>query len=113
MYTYLVQVNTASRLESNGESGRIHVSESTAELLIDGGKSHWLTKRPDLVKAKGKGDLQTYWVTIKSVSASTPDQPTATASSTGVPCDNDSEETDILKAMLRRYGRDETKNQSV
>lgn len=55
-------VNTASRMESNGEKGRIHVSEQTAEALRAKGKGHWLTAREDMIEAKGKGTLQTYWV---------------------------------------------------
>lgn len=56
-------VNTASRMESTGTPGRIQVSQATADELIRLGKSHWLSARPDLVQAKGKGDLQTYYVT--------------------------------------------------
>ena len=55
-------INTASRMESTGQAGRIQVSEETAELLRLDHKERWLTKREDLVFAKGKGDLQTYWV---------------------------------------------------
>jgi 3'5'-cyclic nucleotide phosphodiesterase/Adenylate and Guanylate cyclase catalytic domain len=56
-------MNTASRMESNGERNRIQVSQETADLIVAGGKGHWLTARADLIKAKGKGDLQTYWLT--------------------------------------------------
>ena len=42
-------VNTASRMESNGVKGRIHVSESTAKLL----PVKWLSMRQDKVVAKG------------------------------------------------------------
>lgn len=55
-------VNTAARMESNGQMGRIHVSSATADLLRALGKSQWLTKREDLVEAKGKGKMQCYWV---------------------------------------------------
>jgi hypothetical protein len=48
-------------MESNSERNRIQVSQSTADLLIADGKGHWLTPRKDLVNAKGKGLLQTYW----------------------------------------------------
>jgi class 3 adenylate cyclase len=58
-------MNTASRMESNGTAGKIHVSEATAEELIHQGKSHWLTPRHDKVMAKGKGELQTYWVSVR------------------------------------------------
>eukprot|EP00977_Amphora_coffeiformis_P014429 scaffold4042_cov165-Amphora_coffeaeformis.AAC.9 len=40
-------VNTASRMESNGVPGRIHVSQATANQLIAKGKGSWLTPRED------------------------------------------------------------------
>jgi class 3 adenylate cyclase len=55
-------MNTASRMESNGERGRIHVSQATADALIAKGKSSWVVARPDKITAKGKGEMQTYWV---------------------------------------------------
>ena len=55
-------VNTASRMESNGSKGRIHCSQSTADELINAGKAHWITAREDKIVAKGKGELQTYWI---------------------------------------------------
>jgi 3'5'-cyclic nucleotide phosphodiesterase/Adenylate and Guanylate cyclase catalytic domain len=59
-------VNTASRMESNGEKNRIQVSQKTADLLEQAGKGHWLTARSDKIQAKGKGELQTYWCCPKS-----------------------------------------------
>ena len=59
-------VNTASRMESLGQKGRIQVSEATADLLIKAGKQHWVTPRGDKVEAKGKGLMQTYWVDVAS-----------------------------------------------
>jgi class 3 adenylate cyclase len=59
-------VNTASRMESNSVAGRIHASESTALALAARGKGHWASPREDKVVAKGKGEMQTYWVQIKS-----------------------------------------------
>ena len=59
-------VNTASRMESNGLPGRIHCSQSTADELTELGRSHWLTPRVDKVVAKGKGEMQTYWVNVLS-----------------------------------------------
>ena len=66
-------MNTASRMESNGLAGKIHVSQATADELVKHGKSHWVTARPDKVIAKGKGELQTYWVSVrgKAVQSST------------------------------------------
>ena len=55
-------VNTAARMETNGAPHKIHISSDTADLLIEAGKEHWIKAREDLVKAKGKGEMQTYWV---------------------------------------------------
>ena len=57
-------VNTAARMESTGIRGRIQVSETTAELLRSGGKEAWLTRPEDQVLAKGKGAMNTYWLTV-------------------------------------------------
>jgi class 3 adenylate cyclase len=60
-------MNTASRMESNGLPGKIHISQETARLLIAAGKEHWVVPREEKVVAKGKGELQTYWlVTTKA-----------------------------------------------
>lgn len=64
-------VNTAARMESNGLPHRIQVSESTAKLLMEAGKRDWVAPRADLVAAKGKGTMQTYWVSDRAVPAST------------------------------------------
>ncbi|CAB9511379.1 Receptor-type guanylate cyclase gcy [Seminavis robusta] len=58
-------VNTASRMESTGQAGRIHASQSTADELIAQGKSNWVSARDHTVKAKGKGELQTYFITVQ------------------------------------------------
>ena len=57
-------MNTASRIESTGSPGRIHISRDTAEILVASGKEKWVTQREDEVFAKGKGTLQTYWLKI-------------------------------------------------
>lgn len=49
-------------MESTGHCNRIHVSQDTADLLQASGKSHWLQMRKERVSAKGKGELQTYWL---------------------------------------------------
>jgi hypothetical protein len=49
-------------MESTGERSRIQVSEETYRLLKQAGRDKWLTKRDRSVNAKGKGDLQTWWL---------------------------------------------------
>ena len=51
-------------MESNGQKGKIQVSQTTADLLIAAGKDKWLTPREDLIEAKGKGKMQCYWVDL-------------------------------------------------
>ena len=55
-------VNTAARIESTGFRNRIHLSHETAELLYKAGKPNWLRKRTETIVAKGKGEMQTYWL---------------------------------------------------
>jgi hypothetical protein len=55
-------VNTAARVESLGIRDRIHLSQETAEILHAAGKSNWITRRTDTIVAKGKGEMQTYWL---------------------------------------------------
>jgi class 3 adenylate cyclase len=64
-------MNTAARIESTGERGKIHLSEETADLLITSGKKHWLRKRGEMVSAKGKGELQTYWLNTRAAKTAT------------------------------------------
>ncbi|XP_072309542.1 atrial natriuretic peptide receptor 2 [Eucyclogobius newberryi] len=53
-------VNTASRMESNGEALRIHMSSATKEVLDEFGYFD-LQLRGD-VEMKGKGKMRTYWL---------------------------------------------------
>jgi len=55
-------VNTTARMESTGVPNKIHLSQETADLLVAAGKSQWLRTRREKVVAKGKGELQTYWL---------------------------------------------------
>jgi hypothetical protein len=63
-------VNTAARVESTGQRNKIHISQETANLITAAGKGHWVVPRPDLVVAKGKGELKTFWLFVKDGSAS-------------------------------------------
>ena len=49
-------------MESTGVPDKIQVSEATAAFLRKAGKGAWLTKREDMIEAKGKGKMVTYWV---------------------------------------------------
>jgi Adenylate and Guanylate cyclase catalytic domain/3'5'-cyclic nucleotide phosphodiesterase len=59
-------MNTASRVETTSEGGKIHISQECAEHLIGAGKSGWVEKRQDKVYAKGKGAIETYWLVTTS-----------------------------------------------
>ena len=63
-------MNTASRMESNGRGGHIHASQETAYELIRKGKVDWIVPREDKIVAKGKGELQTYWVVPSDIAPS-------------------------------------------
>ncbi|MBD2578079.1 PAS domain S-box protein [Oscillatoria sp. FACHB-1406] len=52
-------VNVASRMESQGEAGKIQVTEATYELL----KDRYSFEKRGLIPVKGKGDMVTYWLT--------------------------------------------------
>lgn len=51
-------MNTASRMESTGQAGKIQVSAVTADLISKAGKHYWLTQRDGTVSAKGKGEME-------------------------------------------------------
>jgi hypothetical protein len=86
-------------------ASKLHVSQSTAELLIAAGKSHWVVKRPDKVEAKGKGSMQTYWVEPSANGAS------GSQSSDGLDMASDSDgktkrllawNVDILRGLIKQ-----------
>jgi hypothetical protein len=53
-------------MESTGLRDKIQLSQETADLLIAAGKTNWLSQREDIVNAKGKGEMQTYWLEISA-----------------------------------------------
>lgn len=55
-------INTAARLQTTGQIGKIHISTACANELIQFGKGDWIQKRDEKVQAKGKGELETYWL---------------------------------------------------
>ncbi|KAL3929508.1 MAG: hypothetical protein SGARI_004729, partial [Bacillariaceae sp.] len=56
-------MNVTSRIENSSAKNKIHLSEQTADLLIAAGKGDWVEQRESKIVAKGKGELQTYWLT--------------------------------------------------
>lgn len=55
-------VNTASRMESSGEVGKVNISEATFDLLKDDPNFHF--EHRGKVTAKGKGNLDMYFVNL-------------------------------------------------
>jgi Adenylate and Guanylate cyclase catalytic domain len=98
-------VNTASRMESNGMPMQIQISDATAALLRDKNKGHWLSPRADKVVAKGKGEMQTFWLTAQA------DTHRTKSSSHGSSTNMDTETEDLHEALeaveqrLRNMGR--------
>lgn len=62
----MISLLLASRMESTGVTDRIQISQSTADILIGAGKEHWICPRDEIVEAKGKGTLKTYWLSPRS-----------------------------------------------
>lgn len=62
-------VNTASRMESTSDRNRIQMTQETADLLVEGGKEHWLIPRDDIVTPKGKRPMRTFWAVNQKFSA--------------------------------------------
>ena len=62
-------VNTSSRMESNGEPSRVHVSASFKAALTEksmypsaGSMGIRAVEREDVIEVKGKGRMKTYWL---------------------------------------------------
>ncbi|CAF1403604.1 unnamed protein product [Adineta ricciae] len=53
-------VNTASRMESNSEANKIHITKDTKELLDKTGR--FLMEKRGTIHIKGKGEMTTYWL---------------------------------------------------
>ncbi|CRK98556.1 CLUMA_CG011905, isoform B [Clunio marinus] len=62
-------VNTASRMESNGEALKIHMSSTTKQILDKFG-SFDVTLRGSIA-VKGKGEMMTYWLNGENVDTKT------------------------------------------
>ncbi|XP_052101287.1 guanylate cyclase soluble subunit beta-2-like isoform X3 [Mytilus californianus] len=60
-------VNTASRMESHGVPGRIHMSGSTAKVLMNDDKSDYILRDRGVIEVKGKGSMNTYILVGKGI----------------------------------------------
>jgi hypothetical protein len=85
-------MNTASRMESTGLRDKIQVSQDTHDLLLAAGKSKWVKAREEKVVAKGKGEMQTYWVAVGSSKKNSSDGDMSTA---GSEADKGSQSSDL------------------
>jgi hypothetical protein len=88
-------VNTAACMENTGTANKVHVSQSTADLLVSAGKQHWVTRRKETVNAKGKGMIQTFWVERECFDASRGGAESSDSSS------DDDEEALLAEKMAR------------
>jgi len=59
-------MNKTSRIETSCQEGKIHISEEMANILIQNGKEHWVSKREDVVNLKGLGEVATYWLGLQN-----------------------------------------------
>ncbi|HQV23196.1 MAG TPA: adenylate/guanylate cyclase domain-containing protein, partial [Agitococcus sp.] len=56
-------VNTASRMESHGQAGRIQISQQTKEYLGE----DFITVERGVIDVKGKGEMTTWWLEAERV----------------------------------------------
>eukprot|EP00980_Cylindrotheca_fusiformis_P015176 scaffold4199_cov101-Cylindrotheca_fusiformis.AAC.4 len=90
-------MNTAARMESSGERNRIQVSQVTADLLAEAGLNRWIIPRTTKLFVKGKGEMQTYWLTksVRSNKTKPTDLGTATTELGTLGEETESEETSV------------------
>jgi class 3 adenylate cyclase/ferritin-like metal-binding protein YciE len=99
-------MNTTARVESTGMRNKIHISRETAELLAGSGKGHWTTAREEKVVAKGKGEMQTYFLDLRGESAKSTGSSAGSDSCTGPAIE---EEFETLTIAVPRNGHDTNK----
>jgi hypothetical protein len=87
-------MNTTARMESTGGRNKVQLSQETADLLIAAGKTQWLTARLERVNAKGKGELQTYWLELH-------DDGTKSTTSAATSISEDTDEAHVLSPRVR------------
>lgn len=58
-------VNTASRMESHGQTGKIHVSQSFIDSIDNENRETYQIIKNEPMQIKGKGIMQTYFISIR------------------------------------------------
>jgi len=58
-------MTTCAKIEAAGRPGRIHTSNTTADMLIQYGKACWLEGTGEAIVATGRGELVTHWLVLK------------------------------------------------
>ena len=58
-------MTTCAKIEAAGRPGRIHTSNTTADMLIKYGKGSWLEGTGEAIVATGRGELVTHWLNLK------------------------------------------------
>mmetsp|Transcript_23034 Transcript_23034/g.60207 ORF Transcript_23034/g.60207 Transcript_23034/m.60207 type:complete len:112 (+) Transcript_23034:2-337(+) len=98
-------MNTASRMESTGVPGRIHVSATTKSLLPS---EKW--ESTGLVEVKGKGPMETFlWIPEPATTPSQPIQLLSRPPSTGtLPCVLLKQTQSLLKQLNAHTSRSAT-----
>ncbi|XP_076650294.1 atrial natriuretic peptide receptor 1 [Halictus rubicundus] len=97
-------VNTASRMESNGEALKIHVSPKTKEILDTFGT--FVLDCRGKVSLKGKGTMITYWlIGEKSSNENVPDGKTSTSVTITTATAKTTEQTPVRLAREREQQR--------
>jgi class 3 adenylate cyclase len=106
-------VNTTARVESAGMKNKIHVSHETAELLKASGKGHWVTPREEKVVAKGKGEMQTYFLGLKGASAMSTSSGSSDSCSGALTDDEMEHSTMVVPRALNGTGQDSAGEEQV
>ncbi|XP_066595921.1 atrial natriuretic peptide receptor 1 [Prorops nasuta] len=100
-------VNTASRMESNGEALMIHVSPNTKEILDTFGTFDLVCRGE--VTLKGKGTMTTYWLMGEKSTNNNVQQVKASLNANQVP--SASYQDPAISVKLNEYKSDESQNE--
>lgn len=92
-------------MESTGVKDKIHMSKLTADLLIAAGKENWIKQREEMVEAKGKGLLQTYFLTKGSGKRSSCDTMSNTGSTSAGEMESEKADVEAESSDLVRRER--------